>query len=345
MKKTILLSVLAVMAAMVGCGGDSGGGDNNNGGGTAGTVGGGAGITGVAGTTGAAGIGTGTAGTVGTAGTGTAGTGTDGGVDAAVFGNAGAPAVDMTTFQTMFPAVTNWDALELVYPTSYSGYDGVHTFKVPMRVKCNTTLPLTAWHAIPATAVTIDADPDQVGGVMITIVEPVTDITIGAIDGANGGLAPIKVTIGTDAQWKLGEQRYNNGSDWTLDVLNPMAPPPDTKCTVCHSANSSSGFDVAHTPTQCARISDEAMAQIMTTGTKPADVEFRVIPETIMFGTTTLTNVELYQMFHLWNTTEDSLRGMILYLRSLTPAGQGCVTNPITGTCEDVQADPNAGCP
>jgi hypothetical protein len=100
-------------------------------------------------------------------------------------------------------------------------------------------------------------------------------------------------------------------------------------------------FNIQHTPTQLARASDADITQIMTTGTKPANVPFRVLPPMFTFGLMTFTNAELYQMFHLWDPGPEGLAGMLLYLRALTPTGQGCVTDPSTGVCENVgDADP-----
>lgn len=268
---------------------------------------------------------------------GASGTGAVGGVGGAGMGGTGGGG---DSLEGRFPEVTDWNALEIVYPTMYSAYDGQHTFKVPVRVRC-TSVPLSAWKAEPASAVTFDTDPDNADGAMITILEPVASIRIAVVNGPLGGIAPLNVTIGTPAQYALGEERYNNGADWSLNILMPMAPPPDTKCTVCHSENSSTDFDIEHTPTQLARASDSEITQIMTTGTKPASVPFRVLPDTITFGTMTFTNAELYQEFHLWTASPDALTGMILYLRALTPRGQGCVTDPSDGVCKNVEeADP-----
>lgn len=306
-------AVVAAMFTLVACGSER---TTMSGGGTGG-------VGAIGGASGAGAVG-GVGGTAGTAGTGgTAGVG--GGGD---------------TLEGRFPEVTDWNALEIVFPTMYSGYDGQHTFKVPVRVRC-TSVPLSAWKAEPASAVTFDADPDNADGAMITILQPVASIRIAAVTGSLGGIAPLSVTIGTPEQYALGETRYNTGADWMLNILMPSAPPPDTKCTVCHSENSSAGFDIEHTPTQLARASDASITQIMTTGTKPADVPFRVLPDTITFVGMTFTNAELYEMFHLWEASQDALTGMILYLRALTPRGQGCVTDPSDGVCKEVEeADP-----
>jgi hypothetical protein len=304
------MGAVGVVFTLVGCGSDRG------------VMGGAGGAAGFGGVGGAAGVVGGAAGVGGVGGVGGAG------------GAGGAP----TGIQAQFPNVTDWGAIEIVYPVNYSGYDGVHTFKVPMHVKCTSGTPLSAWHADPATAVSFDVDPstDVMNGVIVTILEPTAEITIAVVVDNLGGTAPLHVTIGTPAQWELGNTRYNTGKDWMLNLLMPMAPPPDTKCPVCHGANSSTGFDIMHTPTQLSRASDADITQIMTTGTKPDNVPFRVLPPTIMFGATTYTNAELYKMFHLWDPTGDQLVGMILYLRALTPTGQGCVNNPMTGMCENV---------
>jgi hypothetical protein len=181
-----------------------------------------------------------------------------------------------------------------------------------------------------------DPNTEIMGGVILTILEPVADITIAVVVGDLGGTAPLHITVGTPTQWGLGDQRFNNGADWSLNLLMPMAPPPDMKCSVCHGANSNDGFDAPITPTQLSRASDVMLTAIITSGTKPADVPYRVLPPTIQFGTTTYTNDELYSQFHLWAATADQLTGMILYLRALTPTGQGCVKNPMTGQCENV---------
>jgi len=281
----------------------------------------------------------------GGAGGGPSGSGGSGGIDGnSGSGGTGGTAASDVPFAVQFPEVTDWAAIEIVYPQSHSASDGVHTFKLPLRARC-LPVPLDGWVALPGGAVTFDTDPDNPGGVMATILKPDEDITIGVVDGTSGGTAPLSVTVGTDSQWSLGDTRFNTGADWMLNILTPTPPPPDTKCSVCHSETSSSGFDILVTPTQVARLSDAALMQILSTGTKPADVPFRVIPsDGIAFGGTTYTPTELYSMFHLWSASADQLTGMVLYLRSLTPSGEGCVVQGVTGQCEDVASNPSLEC-
>ena len=63
---------------------------------------------------------------------------------------------------------------------------------------------------------------------------------------------------------------------------------------------------------------------ILTMGTKPEGVGFRILPE--MLGDRTAE--EVYADFHTWTATEDEIKGLIIYLRSLTPTGQGDIRLP-----------------
>ena len=76
----------------------------------------------------------------------------------------------------------------------YSAYDGMHTFAVPVRVD-GATVELSDWQAIPSDAVTFDPDPDG-GGVLVTIVKGVPEITIAARSGKIGGTALLAIMVG-----------------------------------------------------------------------------------------------------------------------------------------------------
>ena len=268
----------------------------------------------------------------GSAGGGDQGSAGTGGTPQAMAGSGGtgtagsAPNVPDPEIIDMLDPSVDWTALTIVYPTMYSAYDGVHTFQVPARVD-GATVELSDWTALPASAVTFDPDPEG-GGVMITIVEPVEEITIAAASGPIGGTAPLHVTIATPDDWERGNARYNNGVDYNLPMLNfadlinpdwmPPEPPDDLACNNCHTTGAKY-FEIQHTPTQAARLSNDDLIQILTTGTKPAGVEFRVLPE--MFQ-------HLYEGFHTWTASEEDMLGLIVYMRSLTPAGQGDILLP-----------------
>jgi hypothetical protein len=220
----------------------------------------------------------------------------------------------------------DWTALQIVYPRMYSAYDGVHTFQVPAHVM-DTEIELSGWSAIPATSVTFDPDPET-GGVMITVLEPVEEITIAAAAGPIGGTAPLFITEATPDDWERGKARYANGVEYDLPMLNfadlinpewvPPEPPDNLACNNCHTTGAKY-FEIQHTPTQAARLSDDDLIQILTTGTKPDGVEYRVLPEAFQ---------HLYVGFHTWEASEEDMIGLIVYMRSLTPAGQGDILLP-----------------
>ena len=273
----------------------------------------------------------------------------------------------------MLDPKVDWKALKLVYPTLYSAYDGVHTFQVPVHID-GTTVELSGWSAIPSDAVAFDPDPDN-KGVMITMLKAVADVTIAARTGGStplGGTATLHITESTPEEWALGQQRYMTGEDWnpfgfdpgdlppelqgmdisnwTLDqfiaVLGPdrfyqllaefmdkfanMPPPPtNLKCTNCHGTGAKY-LEVQHTPTQVALVSDEDLGKIFTMGMKPAYLGFHVLP---------MLAQEQYTSMHRWMATDDEVKGLIVYLRSLTPQGQGDVLGP---NGQYFPADPDA---
>jgi hypothetical protein len=261
-------------------------------------------------------------------GTGGSGSGTSNGG----MGNMNKPKPPMEQVE-MLDKDVDWTALTLVYAPMYSAYDGMHVFQVPAHVD-GTAVELSDWQAIPSDAVTFDPDPDVDGGVLITIAKGVEEITIAARSGMIGGTALLKVTVGTPDDWDRGQKRYANGVDFEFPDIDfasavldpnwmPPPPPPNLACNNCHSTGAKY-FEIQHTPTQCARFSDEDLATIFTTGMKPPGVGFRVLPE--MLGD--MTAQEVYSGFHKWESTDEERKGLIIYLRSLTPTGQGDILLP-----------------
>jgi len=241
---------------------------------------------------------------------------------------------DPAVLEMLDPDV-DWTALTLVYPTSYSAFDGVHDFKLPIYVD-GATVDLSDWSAIPSSAVGFDADPD-LGGVIVTVLEDTPEITIAARSGMIGGTASLHITSATPEQWAAGEARYNNGIEFNLPMITPAdfaallldpnwmppLPPGDIACNNCHTTGAKY-FEIQHTPTQAARFSDDDLRTILTMGKKPPGVGFRVLPE--MLGSKTAE--EIYAQFHTWDSTEEEIVGLIVYLRSLTPTGQGDILLP-----------------
>jgi len=235
----------------------------------------------------------------------------------------------------MLDPSVDWTALTLVYDKMYSAFDGVHTFQVPVHVD-GVMVDLADWSAIPSSAVSFDPDPDT-GGVIMTVLEDVATITIAARSGDIGGTAPLHITSATSAQWEAGNARYNNGveyeipattpADFLAAITDPNWVPPDVPtgiaCNNCHTTGAKY-FEIQHTPTQLAYYSDDDLRTILIEGKKPAGAMFRVIPD--MLGSQ--TNEELYASFHTWDATDDEITGLIVYLRALTPQGQGDIKLP-----------------
>jgi hypothetical protein len=240
----------------------------------------------------------------------------------------------MEVLEMLDPSVS-WEELTIIFPTMYSAYEGVHLFQVPAHVD-GVTVELSDWQAIPSSAASFDPNPEVAGGVLITVHEPAAQITIAASTGTIGGTAALFVTNGTPEEWAVGEARYNNGVDFQLPGFEdidfgmlldpnwtPPPPPGDLACNNCHTTGAKY-FEFQHTPTQAARFSDEELGIILTMGKKPEGVGYRILPE--MLGS--MTADELYADFHTWEATEEEVKGLILYLRSLTPTGQGDIRLP-----------------
>lgn len=334
-----VLSTIVVMSALaVGCGGSEEEPGNNAGAGASGA--GGSGGTGGAGGAGGTGGTSGASGEGGTSGTGVTGGNGGTGNSGTNGGMAGTGVIPgEPTKEERFPEVEEWSALDVIYDTTYSAFDGVHPFKVPYHVS-ESAVALGDWFSIPEGAVSFDEDPERAdmgGGVIATIVAYHPEIVIGVQSGTLGGTAPLFVTEATPEEWEIGEARYDNGIDFEFPELTPEEfalllldpewsppPPPDNcSCISCHSTGAKY-FEIQHTPTQAARFSDDDLIKILTMGMKPEGIGFRVLPE--MLGSQ--TNEEIYADYHTWEASEAELKGLVVYLRSLAPTGQGDIKLP-----------------
>jgi hypothetical protein len=86
-------------------------------------------------------------------------------------------------------------------------------------------------------------------------------------------------------------------------------------CTNCHGETATGGLftDVSHTPEQTGGFSDAEILNIVLHGTFPPGAYFD-------------NSIVLYQVWQTWHQwadiTTDEQKGIIVYLRSLTPAPQ-----------------------
>lgn len=204
-------------------------------------------------------------------------------------------------------------ALKILFNPMYSAYDGVHTFQLPAIVdgidSANTQL---TWSASDPSMVAMQPDA-RTGGVMMTM-QKAGQVTIYAHAGNLCGAAPLTITAATPEEWMQGSKRYNEGT-----VLTPgagadggAAAAQQAACTNCHGPNANGLFkDVAHTPEQTGGFSDQELTDIFVRGTIPAGGYFD--PNIVPYA--------LWQSFHQWDVGE-AAKGVVVYLRSLTPTAQ-----------------------
>lgn len=180
---------------------------------------------------------------------------------------------------------------------SYSGFDGEHTFKVPIAVY-DSADDLTVTATDPS-AVTIApvrlAEPTGEDGVMdngkyflVTVKEAGT-ITLEAESGGRTAGAKIDVTAYPPGRWADGETRYMNGGG---------GEPP---CAKCHAG----GRAVDHSPAALATATDEKVAIVITTGISTHGFPILIDGKP----------------GHKWTVTEAERDGLVTYLRALEPRG------------------------
>jgi hypothetical protein len=205
----------------------------------------------------------------------------------------------------------------------YSAFidDGLHTFQIPAVVYgSNGTVTWTADESM----VGLQADPDLPNEVMITILKAgMTNILVQSSDGKCGS-APLVISSATEDDWKIGNARYNNGTSLHLSAAagaNDSGKSPleqgtgGPACTNCHGETATNGpfTDVSHTPEQTGGFSDQDLINIFTKGQFPPGAYFDQ----------SIVSYRYWQTWHKWaDITPDQYRGVIVYLRSLTPRPQ-----------------------
>jgi len=243
-------------------------------------------------------------------------------------------------------------ALTIAFDPMYSAYDGVHDFKVPVKVTgAKGRLTVTT-----SPDGFVDSDPSTDGVTLTTRKAGKTTVTISDAEG-NKGTAELTVTENDPRDVEVGAERYDNGIDaFTLPeggiaALLPEGGFPEggfnfeaglpeggfgrrdsgiarnamAACTFCHIPEGAAGtgttdtmrIDVEHTPQQTAGYSDEQIIKIFAEGIKPEGSNWRVIPAA--FGP------RIYPTFHKWDVPDVTKKGIVAYLRSLTPKAQGAI--------------------
>jgi hypothetical protein len=201
------------------------------------------------------------------------------------------------------PADSGLSVLRLTPSREFSGFDGTHSFKVPIAVygaKATDNVTLTADD--PAGAVITptklkNVDPSADSGIYFMVdIKKAGSIKLTAKVGSQTADASISVEQYEAARWTQGETRYmNQGSNG------------DPACRSCHV----DGQAIDHSPATLASVADADVARIMTLGVKPSRQQI----------STGCTDCSDDAKKHIWALTDDERRGLIVYLRGLEPRG------------------------
>jgi hypothetical protein len=177
---------------------------------------------------------------------------------------------------------------------TYSGVDGVRTYTVPVAVYGARAPTL---EASDPTALTIRAarlaEPNGDDGVYFLVeVKKAGTFTLTAKAGGKSATASLEVATYTDAQYKLGEQRYLN--DASVDGGTVRS------CDSCHQG----GAKIDHSPATMASATDAQLVTVIRTGIAVAG------------------NPIVSAQGHRWTDVDDATaRGLVAYLRALPSPG------------------------
>ena len=134
-------------------------------------------------------------------------------------------------------------------------------------------------------------------------------------------ISQLTISSATDDDWKIGNARYNDGNSVHLNPAAGAGSPLESEgtvgpaCTSCHGETATNGpfTDVSHTPEQTGGFSDDDIINIVVNGTFPPDAYFDW----------SIVTYPAWQNFHRWaDIMPDQQKGIITYLRSLTPVVQ-----------------------
>jgi hypothetical protein len=227
---------------------------------------------------------------------------------------------DATAVPTLLdPTCTN-GGLTIAFNPMYSAFDGTHTFQVPA-VVVGSNQEVT-WFG-DSSMVGMQADLERPNEVLITMLKPgITTIHVQSADGKCAS-APLTISAALESDWEIGSKRYNDGI--SVHLAGPPMPGTGSPleqggmggpaCTNCHgeTATKSAFTDVSHTPEQTGGFSDDDLLSIILRGTFPPGGAFDW----------SIVSYPVWQNFHRWtDITADQQKGIIVYLRSLTPVPQ-----------------------
>jgi hypothetical protein len=210
--------------------------------------------------------------------------------------------------------------LTVAFNPMYSAFDGKHVFQIPAVVRGSNTQ--VTWSA-DSTMVGMQTDNERPNEVLIQMLKPGNVlINVVSMDGKCGS-AVLFISAAAESDWEIGNARYNDGQSLHLAAgatagsgspleQGTMGGPA---CTSCHGETATTGpyTDVSHTPEQTGGFSDDDLLNIILRGDFPEGGYFD----------TSIANYTAWHNFHRWaDITMDQQKGIITYLRSLTPADQ-----------------------
>jgi hypothetical protein len=213
----------------------------------------------------------------------------------------------------------------------YAAYIEGKQFIVPVRAERD----VRDWRASVPAAVVIEPLDARAANIHIRAASKPVRIIATSADGKQSS-ALLTITSGTPDAFELGRMRYNNGkpaivepqSEQEAEALSERIaeaernglPPEsvlyrrDAACNNCHGDASTivDGRPVRHTPAQIGGYSDDEVIDVITRGLKPGRR-----PASDRLGTP-----GSWASVHSWEVTADEARGLVLYLRALTPRPQ-----------------------
>lgn len=237
---------------------------------------------------------------------------------------------------------TTTNQLVIQFSPMYSAYEPSNTYKLPVLANvANATLTVSD-PSVVAFQPNADLSNSQYTGWTLQMLKapaPLADGSPGSVTltvQAQGycNTAQLFITAATADDWQIGNQRYNNGASIHFPMFGGgdggrMGPPMMMQqdgsfletadggpaCTSCHGMTATNFIlkDIAHTPQQTGGFSDDDLVNIFVHG---------MVPEGGYFDPNIITMMNWHGI-HQWTDIQpDQYRGMVVYLRSLTPMAQ-----------------------
>jgi len=247
--------------------------------------------------------------------------------------------------------------IPLSFSPMYSAFipgSTAHTFQIPAVSVNGGAL---TWSASDANMVDITADPTT-GGVMLTVKGTGKVTIIGTAADGTCGASELNVTTAAETDWATGNARYNDGNGLHFGppdgggrdgggrdgggrdgggfpgvdaaLVTPDAGPA---CSNCHGPTATNGpfKDVSHTPEQTGGFTDQELIDIVVNGNVPDGGYFDpnvIIPDASGNPAQEARAYQIWHSFHQWTDIDpDQQLGIVVYLRSLTPAPQDGTSN------------------